>query len=123
MPTPPTHRSPDEQDGPSPNLQAAALPPHARRPRRPDVRHTAHASAEIRRLKCVRSVGFTFAELQAEQAARSDLPGGPVLDVALRGADGVDHRLGRVRRLERALELALDPEPDHRQRLLNALPE
>ena len=33
--------------------------------------HTrAQASAEIRRLKAVRSAGFTFAELQAEQAAR-----------------------------------------------------
>jgi hypothetical protein len=33
--------------------------------------HTrAQASAEIRRLKSVRSAGFTFAELQAEQAAR-----------------------------------------------------
>lgn len=28
------------------------------------------ASAEIRRLKTVRTTGFTFAELQAEQAAR-----------------------------------------------------
>ena len=33
--------------------------------------HTrAQASAEIRRLKSVRSAGFTFAELQAEHAAR-----------------------------------------------------
>jgi hypothetical protein len=33
--------------------------------------HTrAEASDEIRRLKSVRSAGFTFAELQAEQAAR-----------------------------------------------------
>ena len=33
--------------------------------------HTrAQASAEIRRLKSVRSAGFTFAELRAEQAAR-----------------------------------------------------
>jgi hypothetical protein len=33
--------------------------------------HTrAQASVEIRRLKSVRSAGFTFAELQAEQAAR-----------------------------------------------------
>jgi len=33
--------------------------------------HTrAHASAEIRRLKAIRATGFTFAELQAEQAAR-----------------------------------------------------
>ena len=30
----------------------------------------ADASDEIRRLKAVRSTGFTFAELQAEQAAR-----------------------------------------------------
>ena len=33
-------------------------------------RTRAQASAEIRRLKSVRSTGFTFAELQAEQAAR-----------------------------------------------------
>ena len=33
--------------------------------------HTrAQASAEIRRLKAVQSAGFTFAELQAERAAR-----------------------------------------------------
>jgi hypothetical protein len=30
----------------------------------------ADASVEIRRLKAVRATGFTFAELQAEQAAR-----------------------------------------------------
>lgn len=29
-----------------------------------------HASAEIRRLKAVRQTGFTFAELEAEDAAR-----------------------------------------------------
>ena len=35
--------------------------------------HTrAEASAEIRRLKSVRSAGFTFAEQQAEQVARED---------------------------------------------------
>jgi hypothetical protein len=33
-------------------------------------RTRAQASAEIRRLKSVRSAGFTFAELQAEQTAR-----------------------------------------------------
>src|SRR5271167_2147513 len=35
----------------------------------------------------------------------------------------VDHRLARVRALERAAELAVDPEPDHGQRFLHALPE
>jgi hypothetical protein len=33
-------------------------------------RTRAQASAEIRRLRAVRSAGFTFAELQAEQSAR-----------------------------------------------------
>ena len=33
-------------------------------------RTRAQASVEIRRLKAVRATGFTFAELQAEQAAR-----------------------------------------------------
>ena len=30
-----------------------------------------HASAEIRRLKAITTTGFTFAELQAERAARA----------------------------------------------------
>ena len=38
--------------------------------------------------------------------AQAHLAGGPVLDVALGGADGVDHRLARVGRLQRAAELA-----------------
>jgi hypothetical protein len=33
-------------------------------------RTRAQASAEIQRLKAIRSTGFTFAELRAEQAAR-----------------------------------------------------
>jgi hypothetical protein len=33
-------------------------------------RTRAHASTEIQRLKAVRVTGFTFAELEAEQAAR-----------------------------------------------------
>jgi hypothetical protein len=44
---------------------------------------------------------------------QSHRAGGPVLDVVLCRADGVDHRLARVRGFERAAELALDPEPDH----------
>ena len=51
------------------------------------------------------------------------LAGGPVLDVALCGADGVDHRLGRVGGLERAAELAADPELDHRERLVHPFPK
>ena len=46
-----------------------------------------------------------------------------MLDVALRGADGVDHRLARVRGLERASELAADPELDHRERLVHPFPK
>ena len=41
--------------------------------------------------------------------------------VALGAADGVDHRLARVGGFERAAELAVDPEPDHGQRLLHPL--
>jgi hypothetical protein len=44
-----------------------------------------------------------------------------VLDVALGGADGVDHRLSRVGGLQGAPELATDPEPDHGERLLHPL--
>lgn len=45
------------------------------------------------------------------------------LDVALGGAHAVEHQLARVHGLERALELAIDPQPDHCQRLLDAFPE
>ena len=45
----------------------------------------------------------------------------PALDVAAGAADGLDHRLARVRGGERALELAGDPEPGEGQRLLHAL--
>ena len=46
------------------------------------------ASAEIRRLKAIRSTGFTFAELQDEQAARQanhDIP----LDATRFGAEEI----------------------------------
>lgn len=42
--------------------------------------HTsAEASAQIRRLKAVKTIGFTFAELEAEQAARQANDDVPVM--------------------------------------------
>ncbi len=58
---------------PLPTPEAVALPPHPRRPGQPDVRHTADtpgASVQISSLRAIRSTGFAFAELQAEQATR-----------------------------------------------------
>src|SRR6059036_2303257 len=40
----------------------------------------------------------------------------PALHVALGAADDLDHRLARVRRVERALEVAGDAEPGERER-------
>src|SRR6266545_7579140 len=45
----------------------------------------------------------------------------PVLDVAARAADALDHRLARVCRGERALQRARDPEAGERERLLDPL--
>ena len=45
----------------------------------------------------------------------------PALDVAAGAADGLDHRLARVRRRERALEPAADAEAGEGERLLQAL--
>src|SRR6266571_5586753 len=42
------------------------------------------------------------------------------LDVALGAADDLDHRLARIRALERALQVAGDAEPGERQRLFDA---
>ena len=46
------------------------------------------ASAEIRRLKAIRSTGFTFAELRAEQAARHANDDNPI-DATRFGLDEV----------------------------------
>src|SRR6266571_6720954 len=52
--------------------------------------------------------------------AQRHLARGPALDVALGAADDLDHRLARIRRLERALQVAADVEPGERERLLQA---
>src|SRR5436190_6366013 len=52
--------------------------------------------------------------------AQRHLAGGPALHVALGAADDLEHRLARVRRLERALEVASDAEPGQGERLLES---
>src|SRR5438093_13181782 len=51
--------------------------------------------------------------------AQRHLPRGPALHVALGAPDDLDHRLARVRALERALQVAVDAEPSERERLLH----
>src|SRR6266567_9147418 len=51
--------------------------------------------------------------------AQRHLARGPALHVALGAADDLEHRLARVRALERALQVAADAEPGQRQRLLH----
>ena len=53
--------------------------------------------------------------------AQAHVTGLPALDVAAGAADGVDHRLDRVRRGQRLLQPAADPEAGEGQRLLEAL--
>ena len=45
----------------------------------------------------------------------------PALDVALCVPDDLDHALARVRRAQRLGELAVDPEPHQRQRVIHSL--
>src|SRR5436190_22211118 len=47
----------------------------------------------------------------------------PALHVALGAAHDFEHRLARVRRFERALQVAADAEPAERQRLFHAFAE
>jgi len=47
----------------------------------------------------------------------------PALDVAAGAPDDLDHRLNRVRALQRALQPAVDAQARERERLLEALPE
>ena len=64
---------------------------------------------------------FSASSIPAAVQRRPISPEDQCLTLRWVRADGVDHRLARVRGLERAPELALDPEPDHGQRLLHAL--
>src|SRR5437764_14182759 len=51
--------------------------------------------------------------------AQRHLAGRPALHVALGAADDLEHRLARVRRLERALEVAAYAEPAEGERLFH----
>ncbi len=64
---------------------------------------------ELRELDHVAELFSRLSSMPAAGSAHPHLTGGPVFDVALRGAAAVDHRLGRVRGPECALALALEP--------------